>query len=323
MTENTEVKTPATEEVYALFRETMPFAVISDGAARYVIGKPENTLLFRRNEKGELIAALVLETDTVLFLGVRENFRRRGIAGELLSEAEELVKAAGHKYIRIGAGRDYLTPGVPMAEPVGDVKFFLPPDIVPGIDRSAAGFFIRRGYRHGWGEDNCFDMQMSLTEPGLSFPAEGETIDGITYRIAVKGDIEGACRCTDDAHPDFTKYYRSESLYEYNHHPGKHVKGGEVSFALVAEADGEIAGTLIISLNAGGEGIGSVGCTAVARKYRKRHIGVNMVRVGTGILAEAGMTLGFLGYTYTGLDRMYGYSGYRVRNFWLMAHKDF
>lgn len=321
MTENTETITPTEDELYSLFRETLPFAIRSEKTARRIIGSSDNTILYRRDSQGGLVAALILESDTVLFLGVRENYRRRGIGSELLSEAEKLVKTAGYSHIKVGAGKDYLIPGVPMTAPASDESFFLPPDIVRGIDESAAGFFNRRGYYHSWGNCSCFDMHMSLSETGLSFPAAGEIIDGIADRIANCVDIEEVCRCTDDAHPDFTKYYRDKTLYNGEYGTGDCSADEKRSLVLVAEDCDRIAGTLIVSLGEEGVGVGSVGCTAVAHEYRGRQIGVNLVRVGTGMLSCAGMSLGFLGYTYSGLDRMYGYSGYRIRVFWFMAKK--
>ncbi|MBQ8845738.1 MAG: GNAT family N-acetyltransferase, partial [Lachnospiraceae bacterium] len=86
--------------------------------------------------------------------------------------------------------------------------------------------------------------------------------------------------------------------------------------------DGEdVVGTLFVNLETEGVGIGSVGCTTVKPSHQGRHIGVNMVTVGTKYLKDAGMKEAYLGYTYTGLDHMYGYAGYKVCIYYMMAKK--
>ncbi|MBQ3027606.1 MAG: GNAT family N-acetyltransferase, partial [Lachnospiraceae bacterium] len=90
---------------------------------------------------------------------------------------------------------------------------------------------------------------------------------------------------------------------------------------LIATDGEEVVGTLIVSLETEGAGLGSVGCTTVKPSHQGRHIGVNMVTVGTKYLKDAGMREAYLGYTYTGLDHMYGYSGYKVCIYYMMAKK--
>jgi len=56
-------------------------------------------------------------------------------------------------------------------------------------------------------------------------------------------------------------------------------------------------------------------------KFRDKHIGVNMVIMGTKYLKSRGLKNAFLGYTYSGLDKMYGYAGYRICIYYFMAQK--
>ena len=66
---------------------------------------------------------------------------------------------------------------------------------------------------------------------------------------------------------------------------------------------------------------GSVGCTTVKQAYRGKHIAVNMVTVGTKHLKDTGLKDAYLSYTYSGLDHLYGYAGYRICAYFMMAEK--
>ena len=46
-----------------------------------------------------------------------------------------------------------------------------------------------------------------------------------------------------------------------------------------------------------------------------------MVQIGTKYLRDLGYKYGHLGYTYTGLDKMYGKAGYKVTTKYFMAEK--
>ena len=147
----------------------------------------------------------------------------------------------------------------------------------------------------------------------VSFPNEsiGDTIDGITYRFANSSDIPKILECTDDAEQSFSKYYKNEKLYDEE----------TKQVVLIATCNNEVCGTLIISIETEAPGLGSVGCTTVSHKYRGKHIGVNMVVLGTKYLKSLGLKNGYLGYTYSGLDKMYGYAGYKICVYYAMAQK--
>ena len=183
--------------------------------------------------------------------------------------------------------------------------------IYDDVTNDSYKFFSQRGYTHSWEDANCFDMRADLDK--VDFPSEsiGDNIDGITYRFATINDIPKIIKCTDDAAPDFTKYYKKEELY-FNDSKQK---------VLIATHDDEVCGTLIVSIETEAKGLGSVGCTAVSHKYRGRHIGVNMVILGTKYLKSLGLKDGYLGYTYSGLDKMYGYAGYKICIYYAMAQK--
>lgn len=296
------------DEYYAMFRRNFPFTVREEATARRILSNPADTVLEKR-EDGKLEGVLVLHKNNVVMLAVNEESRGKGIGSALLSEAEKLVKAAGYDEITVGVGEDYLTPGVPTGkmvfkENLRSVKIY------PGLDDNAARFFEKRGYYHAEEEANIFDMRLDW-EDYVAPPIQiGESLNGVHYRFAGSGDLEAITACTDDAEPPFTKYYQNEYLYT-----------SEDQHVLLAEAEGKVVGVLMVEEGSEEEGLGSVGCTAVREAFRGRHIATTMVMLGTGYLKEHDMKSAYLGYTYSGLDKLYGASGYSVCIYYYMAHK--
>lgn len=293
------------QEYISLFHRNFPCCVREEATVERILSQPQNCVFDKRDENGNLIGAVVIEDNNILMLCVDKAYRRNGIGGELLAMAEEQVRRSGFDTVTAGAGKQYLMPGIPTGTPV--VKESLEPDrVYPDMDESGIAFFRKHGYTHSW-DCNCFDMRMDLQD----FSAVPFVVDGITYRIAEPADLKRAVACTDDAHKSFSKYYRNPALYD----------GSVSQKVLLAEADGIVVGTLMISLESEGTGLGSVGCTAVRHAYRGKKIATNMVILGTRMLKEAGMQQGFLGYTYTGLDKMYGCAGYKICVYYFMAAK--
>ncbi len=297
-----------TEELYDLFRRNFPLVTREDRTVRKILGDADNRVLEKRDPDGRLIGAAVVHKDTVYLLCVDEPYRGQGIGSDLLGRAEDAVRESGFDTVKVGAGDGYLTPGVPVNRAYG--KITGNEAIYSELDGSAAEFFVRRGYVHGWDCD-CFDMRFPLAEFVPDGRRIGDTVDGITYRFATTEDIPEIRKCTDSAQESFTKYYLDPENYAGTN-------GKRVLIAL----DGEtVCGVLMVQTNAEGENLGSVGCTAVHEDWQGRHIATTMVRLGTSALRDAGMTDAYLGYTYTGLDRLYGYAGYRICTYYMMAEK--
>lgn len=297
-----------TDELCKLFRRNFPFLLREERTVKEILSDPENRVFEKRDQEGKLIGASVVHKNAVYLLCVDREYRNRGIGSRLLAETEAFVKAAGYDGIQIGVGEQYLAPGVPtsakpFAETLGRES------LRPGLDNEAAGFFKKRGYIHAWGEANCFDMRAELGKVEFPEHSVGDTVGGVTYRWAVKDDLPEIVKCVDSAEREFTQYYQNKALYE-----------GGAQRVLLALCGG-VCGALIVSAETEGEGVGSVGCTAVAPEYRGRHIGVNLTVLGTKYLKELGLREGFLGYTYSGLDKMYGYAGYEVCTYYYMAAK--
>lgn len=297
------------EEWVRMFRENFPFAVRRESTVQAVLGDPGNHVEEMRDGSGKLIGVSVSNGDTVSLLCVDRAYRNRGIGSALLERTEAHIAARGAGKIRVGAGASYLTPGVPTDRKVFE-ESLCSEEIDPRIDGSAEGFFRNRGYSHAWGESNCLNMRMRLQD--CAVPGRiGGWIDGLRYDWASPEDVPEVLKCTQDAHDAFTQYYRDPALYAAE---------GQERVLLARDGD-RVAGVLIVGAETEEKGVGSVGCTAVRHGYRGRRIGTNLVALGTGHLRDIGLEEGFLGYTYSGLDRMYGRAGYRICAYYFMAEK--
>lgn len=226
----------------------------------------------------------------------------------LLEKSEQIVKNNGYKKIVVGNGYDYIMPGVPTSRRYFDAEN---EELYQELDENASDFFQKRGYIHSW-NCNCFDMKLLLKNFTSECFKVGNSIDGVTYCWAELKDIEKVCACTDDAYKEFTWYYQNKGLYQEDSH----------SRVLVAVINGEIIGTLIITAGDECKKSGSLACITVKRAYQGRHIGVNLIYLANSYLKEKRMEEAYIGYTYTGLDHMYGYAGYKICIYYMMAEKE-
>ena len=295
---------------YEIFKRNFPYVVRNKNKALSIINNPKNKFIDVYNDNGRLVGTSIINKNTILMLCVDKEYRNQGIGTRLLNDSEEHVLNCGYESISVGLGDDYLMPGIPMAtkpynETLNEDKIY------DNLSNESYNFFSKRGYKHSWNDANCFDMRADLEK--IKFPSEsiGDTIDGITYRFATVIDIPKIIECTDDAHQQFSQYYENKKLYNENSNER----------VLIATKDDQVCGTLIIGIETEEIGVGSVECTAVSHKYRGKHIGVNMVVLGTKYLKLLGLKNGYLGYTYSGLDKMYGYAGYKICIYYAMAQK--
>lgn len=313
---------PSVDALYALFRRNFPFCTREEGTVRALLSHPDNVVFAAADGSG----ACVLRRNVILLLAVDAPFRRRGIGSALLRQAEAHLRREGYGDCCIGAGEDYLCPGVPVTQ--------LPyPETLYGFDGSSLdrrippdnlSFFTRRGYAHAWGDANCFDMAFSLQpedpQAGGAAPctpaagAQCPSLDQagrISVHLAGTDEADAVRACASLAHPPFAPFYADDSLYAE----------GQPCRALAAWMDGRAVGCLLLS-TAEEEGTGSLGCVAVMPSLRGQGIASQLVQAGVALLREAGCRRAFLGYTYSGLDRLYGKAGYRPCVLYLMARKD-
>ena len=293
-------------EVYDLFCKSLSYVVREEETVLAILNNKDNRIIEKRNEEQRLIGVSVIHKNVIMLLCVEKEYRNQGIGSRLLAKSEDVIRQAGYEEVVVGAGEDYITPGVPTS------KQYFPAvneRLVAGIDETASYFFERRGYVHSW-DCNCFDMKFPLCEFEKEEHSVSDVIDGVEYRFAVPEDKEKVFMCTDAACEEFTRWYQNEFLYTEN----------DSSRVLVAVADDKVVGTLMVDTDHK-KGLGSVGCTTVHPEYRGRHIAVNMVTLGTKYLRDVGMKEGYLSYTYSGLDRMYGYAGYKIFLYFMMARK--
>ena len=295
-------------EIYMLFRESLPYVIREEKAVYSILKNKENTIIEKRNAEDKLVGVSVVHKNTILLLCVFPEYRRQGIGTWLLNESERIIREDGYEEVTVGVGADYITPGIPTG------KRYAPAvneRLDERIDETASRFFEKRGYVHDWGNEcNCFDMKFPLSEFEKEEHNIGDTIDGVYYRFATIEDREGVSACTDAALKEFTKWYQDDFLYTEN----------DSSRVLIALSDNKVVGTLMVDTNHK-NGLGSVGCTAVHPEYRGKHIAVNMVTLGTKYLKDVGLKDAYLSYTYSGLDKMYGYAGYKIFVYFMMAKK--
>ena len=346
-------------ELAELFRRNFGWAVRSDEAVEAALGHPANVVLEWR-ERGRLMGAAVMRRNTVLMLCVDERARGHGIGSALLARCEALLREQGYAEVSVGAGDDYLLPGVPSILPCGpdcsesqvaaqdephakqgeesraptgsesqvaaqdelhakqDEESHAPTGSEPQVAADAARqFFVRRGYRHAWGECECFDM---CAEFGRQSCADGATLDGaadsdeapagVELRWAEARDRAATLECARAAHAPFERYYEPAQLYV----PG-------ARRALLAVEAARVVGVLIAGCGEAAAGVGSIACVAVVPERRGRGIARALVCAATGALRRAGMARGFIGYTYSGLEQLYGAAGYRISMRYFMARK--
>ncbi len=295
------------QEVFDIYERNFPFIVRSKETVLQILNNDAKIMLANRNDHNILIGVSVINQNTILLLCVDKKYRNKGIGTKLLAMSENTIKNNGFDQIVLGNGFDYIMPGVPTSKRYFDAEN---ENLYADIDETASNFFTKRGYVHSW-NCNCFDMRLPLNQfEGNAHHIE-DTIDDITYRFATLNDLDGICTCTDDACQEFTKFYQYGELYAADSN----------SKVLIAAFHDEVVGTLIVGLEDNDKHFGSVGCTTVKPAYQGKHIAVNLVTIGTKYLKDIGVENAYLSYTYTGLDHMYGYAGYKICIYYMMAVK--
>jgi len=281
-----------TEEVYKLYKESLPDIVRSEEIVKKILNDEDNHIITHRDH-GRPVGVSVINGNTIYLLCVDRSCQNRGIGDDLLKQTENHIASAGHKKITLGAGKEYIMPGVPM-------------------DKGAHVFFKKRGYIHSWGDCGCVDMDQMLENYDYNELSIGDTINGITYRWATVNDLSSITECVSDADEGFVKYYLDKQIYEK----------GSCSPVLIAEKDNEVPGVIMVGIKTGYEDTGTLNCLATAHKHRNKGIATTLVRLGTKHLKDIGLSKSFLGYTYTEIVSMYSRVGYKVCMEYFMGEKE-
>jgi ribosomal protein S18 acetylase RimI-like enzyme len=151
-----------TEEIFELYRKTLLEIRRNEEKVKTNLNDKKNHIICVR-EGGELVGVSVVNENTIYLLCVTPRFRNRGIGTDLLRQSEEHIHERGFDTVILGAGKDYIMPGVPM-------------------NNNAHEFFKKRGYVHAWGDCGCFDMSQTFGNFDFGENSVGDTIGGITYR---------------------------------------------------------------------------------------------------------------------------------------------
>ena len=299
-------------EIFEMYKENFPYINREEKTIKEIINKEDNIYFEKRNVANKLIGCAIVNKNTILLLIVDKNYRNKGLGAELLTKCEDIIIKNGYKEIILGVGFDYLMPGVPTSKKYTDS---VNEELDPLVDNNASNFFEKRGYIHSWDKCNCFDMKMSLSDFNKNDYSIGDTINNVYYRWANIDDLDEIIECADDAcqfqDGKFSKYYKNTDLYKENNNQK----------VLVAVKNNKIVGTLIVSIETEGKDLGCVGCTCVSFKETHQKIGTYMVMLGTKYLKDIGLKNASLSYTYTGLDKLYGYSGYKISCYYMMGKK--
>lgn len=299
-------------EYFKMFKTNFPYISREEKILKEVISNSDNTYFEKRNDNNKLIGLAIVNKNTILLLVVDKDYRNQGIGSELLNKCENLIIKNKYNEIKLGVGFNYLMPGVPTSKKYTESVH---ENLYPEINDNASNYFEKRGYTHSWGKCNCFDMKMSLSDFTKNDNSIGDTINNIYYRWATIDDLDEIIDCADDAcqfqDGKFSKYYKNTALY----------KNDNNQKVLVAIKNNKIIGTLIISIETEGKDLGCVGCTCVSFKETHQKIGTTLVRLGTKYLKDIGLSNANLSYTYTGLDKLYGESGYEISCYYMMARK--
>ena len=286
-------------EYLSIFRRNLPYVVRRDASVCALFSHEGCQFLEKRGEDGALLALLCYHENVILLLCVDAPYRNLGWGSELLALAEEEIRACGYSDVRLGAGVGYLMSGVPTHFPA---FFSSTEEIVLPEWEDFSSFFKKRGYRHAW-DCNCFDMAKALLP-------EDASIGDASISLVTPDDKAAILGMMEDAHPSFTRHYQKDALYQE----------GNDSRVIAFYAENKPLGALIVTL--GADDVGTIGCVAVLHAFRGQGVAMRLVRYATGYLARRGANFAFVGYTYSGMERLYGKCGYQIRSYYLMGKKD-
>ena len=418
-------------ELAELFRRNFCWAVRSDEAVEAALGHPANVVLEWR-ERGRLMGAAVMRRNTVLMLCVDERARRQGIGSALLARCEALLREQGYAEVSVGAGDDYLLPGVPSigpcaptsSEPQGAAadeplagqgeEAHAPSDSEsqgsaqdePHVKQDREARAPTGSESQGAAADEPLAGQgeeahaptgsesqvAAQDEPHAGQDREAHAPTSSESQVAAQDELHakqdeeshaltgsepqvaadaarssscgaatgtpGASASASTCAPNLAgsparmarrwmaRQIRMKRRLAWNcvgprratvqqrwsarvrrmlrlsaitsrHSCMCRVRGGRCWAVEAAR----VVGVLIAGCGEAVAGVGGIACVAVVPERRGRGIARALVCAATGALRRAGMARGFIGYTYSGLEQLYGAAGYRISMRYFMARK--
>jgi len=279
-------------EIIKLFRNEVTGMYVSNDTIGEILDDKENHFI-SRIEDSKLIGVSVINRNTIYLLLVDKVYQRQGVGTFLLEESEKYIKSKGFNECKLGAGKEYIVPGVPMNE-------------------NAHLFFKKHNYVHSWGDQQCIDLDISLDDFIYDKNIVGDIVDGILYRFATPDDVEGIVDCCKEDTSSFIEHYRNDSLYEPD----------SSDPVIVAEKDGEIVAALMIGVESGDAGIGYAGCIITAPSHRGKGIATTLLKIGTTHMKNMGRKRVWLSYTYTAIENTYKKLGYKICMEYFMGQKE-
>ena len=292
-------------EYFEFYKRNFPYIYREEATTKEIINKEGNKYIEKRNEDNELIGLSIINNNTILLLCVDLKYRNNGIGTSLLKESENMIINDGYDNAILGVGFNYLMPGIPTSNHYFKSEH---EDLYPIINDNAENFFVNKGYINT-SDCDYFDMGQSLDNYNYNKIQIGNVVNNIEYRFADESDIDSICVCTDDAQESFTKYYKMKEHYSGN------------SRVMIATINGEVAATMMMGLETEGKKVGDLAVATTKHKYRNNHLSANLTNLATQFLKDNGMEYAHLNYTYTGLDHVYGYAGYKICVYYTKASK--
>lgn len=281
-------------EIFKLYQKNLPNVIRREGAVLNVL-KDKNNHIIDCRDGGKLVGVSVINENTIYLLCVDKSSQNKGIGTKLLLESEAYIKSKGFANVILGAGKDYIMPGVPKND-------------------GAHGFFMKFGYTHSWGDNGCIDMHQALNGFTWNDYVIGDMIKEIRYRWADENDYENTLKCVLDAEESFASYYQDEVIYKHN----------STTPVLIAEKNNEVFGAVMVNFEDGlSDKSGTLDCLVTAQEHRGKGIATTLTTLGTKHLKDIGMQNVYLCYTYTDIASMYRRIGYEVCMEYFMGEKLF
>jgi N-acetylglutamate synthase-like GNAT family acetyltransferase len=224
---------------------------------------------------------VLVNKNMISMLCIDPKYQKQGYGSELLRRAESEISNKNYDKIILG---QHLLPGAPV---------------------ESSEFFIKRGYKHSWGNVSCLDLTLDLSTVDVVH----NVIDGINYRSANDNDLSKLIDAVTSVDKNWAQYYNKIS-----------------DNIIIADKDGQIAGFVILDENIKfspafkGKRVGGFGAIGVLHRYRKLHIGFNMVRICNSELKKRGFDISYCAYTY--LDGFYKSLGFMPYAHYFMGVKE-